>query len=506
MNLESYCAQGFMSCQSKPLYRHLFSLFFPKCMRPVVTTITTSSALASSHISSSKPPHNSSSVTVTANSKSPPSPPNCRGVEGGGGGRGVGGGGGGHSPPHQSHPNHSTAASSVRRANSPETANPADPITEAPSMAMARAGWVLRALLLNDASGILRDRKSVGGRLVVRRCASGSELVDWLMGLAPVQVDSRQLATGMWQALLEEGVISHATTDHAFKDKCLLYNFFQDREGSTTIPTAQDVAEAEEHLEESIVELVHRAPDAVLRMILRKPSHDRTAEELETIYDELMQLKPLLHFSNSVKRELASVVMFEAHNNKSGSVLFQQGDEGRSWYIILKGSVDVVTHSKGNVDVISEGEDFGKLALINDTPRAATIILREDICHFLRVDKENFNRIMRDVEANTVTFKEHGKDVLILERIPNNNRNQPKMCRFLVVAGTPQKMLEHLLETRVMVGAASGGREPVNDPCLDDFFLTHIVYMPTRQLVTELTKQYPFIFQLIDKLNSISSM
>lgn len=49
--------------------------------------------------------------------------------------------------------------------------------------------------------------------------------------------------------------------------------------------------------------------------------------------------------------------------------VFQQGEEGRSWYIILKGSVDVVTHSKGNVDVISEGEDFGKLALINDAPR-----------------------------------------------------------------------------------------------------------------------------------------
>lgn len=49
--------------------------------------------------------------------------------------------------------------------------------------------------------------------------------------------------------------------------------------------------------------------------------------------------------------------------------------------------------------------------------RAATIVLREDNCHFLRVDKENFNRILRDVEANTVRLKEHGKDVLVLEKI-----------------------------------------------------------------------------------------
>jgi len=49
--------------------------------------------------------------------------------------------------------------------------------------------------------------------------------------------------------------------------------------------------------------------------------------------------------------------------------------------------------------------------------RAASIVLKEDNCHFLRVDKENFNRILRDVEANTVRLKEHGQDVLILEKM-----------------------------------------------------------------------------------------
>lgn len=61
-----------------------------------------------------------------------------------------------------------------------------------------------------------------------------------------------------------------ATGEHGFKDKCLLYHFWQDREGSTSTPSAQDIAEAEEHLDEGITELLHRAPDAMLRMILRK--------------------------------------------------------------------------------------------------------------------------------------------------------------------------------------------------------------------------------------------
>ena len=52
--------------------------------------------------------------------------------------------------------------------------------------------------------------------------------------------------------------------------------------------------------------------------------------------------------------------------------------------------------------------------------RIATIILNEDNTHFLRVDKDDFNRILRDVEANTIKLKEFGKDVLILEKIPVN--------------------------------------------------------------------------------------
>lgn len=48
------------------------------------------------------------------------------------------------------------------------------------------------------------------------------------------------------------------------------------------------------------------------------------------------------------------------------------------------------------------------------------------------------------------------------------------------MSGTPSKMLEHLLETRLGVQVGP------NDPFLDDFLLTHIIFMPVVTLVLEL--------------------
>jgi len=151
-------------------------------------------------------------------------------------------------------------------------------------------------------------------------------MVDWLLAIGSASgiVKSRHQATGMWGALLEEGVIQHVTQEHPFRDKYIFYRFTIDAESehassrnwSRGLPNSDDEREADTKCSEILGTLAGRAPDAIMRLILRKPSYERTTDDLEMIYEELLHIKALTHLSNSVKRELAGVIVFEAHPNQ----------------------------------------------------------------------------------------------------------------------------------------------------------------------------------------------
>uniref|UniRef100_A0A673Y742 Rap guanine nucleotide exchange factor 4 n=1 Tax=Salmo trutta TaxID=8032 RepID=A0A673Y742_SALTR len=353
-------------------------------------------------------------------------------------------------------------------------------ITSVPSEKILRAGKVLRDAILSRAPHMIRDRKY--HLKTYRQCCVGTELVDWQMQQSS-SVYSRIQAVGMWQVLLEEGVLNHVDQELTFQDKYLFYRFLEDEQDDAPLPTEEETRESDEELQDTLLLLSQVGPDAHMRMILRKHPGQRAADDLEIIYEELLHIKALSHLSTTVKKELAGVLIFESHA-KAGTVLFNQGEEGTSWYIILKGSVNVVIYGKGVVCTLHEGDDFGKLALVNDAPRAASIVLREDNCHFLRVDKEDFNRILRDVEANTVRLKEHDQDVLVLEKSPSSIQTSthgttttPSHYKYTVMSGAPEKILEHFLE---MMRLDSHLNE--SDPALDDFVLMHCVFIPNSQL------------------------
>ncbi|NWI95589.1 RPGF3 factor, partial [Pitta sordida] len=223
-----------------------------------------------------------------------------------------------------------------------------------------------------------------------------------------------------------------------------------------------------DELLEALAFLAQLGPDALLTMALRKPPGQRTEDELELIFEELLHIKAVAHLSNSVKRELASVLMFESHE-RAGTVLFSQGDKGTSWYIVWKGSVNVVTH----------GKLWVVLGLFPGVPPSSGWVLGPlpgliPGCH------------PKDVEANTVRLKEHGKVVLVLQKDLQGGSASARASRYLVMAGTPEKILEHLLEFMRLDATLY---DPV-DTLLGDFLLTYTVFMPTGQLCRALLHHF----------------
>ncbi|VDP27827.1 unnamed protein product [Schistosoma mattheei] len=219
-----------------------------------------------------------------------------------------------------------------------------------------------------------------------------------------------------------------------------------------------------------IDKLYRLSPEALFRKILQKLPSNRTENELQYVYQELLLVPALSSFSISVKQELCKCLYYEVHENAL-DIVFYQGDPGISWYIIYHGSVWVHINNQGYICLLNEGDDFGKLSLITDKPRAASILLAENNCHFLKLNKNDFNRILCNVEANTVHLKNNNSDVLILERIPDNKLliqlqnnqlhnhshhqindddnqliNKLTDHNYSIIAGTIEYILYHLLE------------------------------------------------------------
>uniref|UniRef100_UPI00358E8188 rap guanine nucleotide exchange factor 4 n=1 Tax=Myxine glutinosa TaxID=7769 RepID=UPI00358E8188 len=165
---------------------------------------------------------------------------------------------------------------------------------QVPSEKILHAGNILRNILLSSASHMIRDRKY--HLKSYRQCCVGTELVDWLTQQGQC-IHSRTQAVGMWQVLLEDGVLNHVDQERNFQDKYLFYRFLSDEAEEMTLPTEEERQKSEEELQEVLLLLSQLGPDALMRMILRKVPGQRSAEDLEIIYEELLHIKALSHLS-----------------------------------------------------------------------------------------------------------------------------------------------------------------------------------------------------------------
>lgn len=89
-------------------------------------------------------------------------------------------------------------------------------------------------------------------------------------------------------------------------------------------------------------------------------------------------LKSIPMFSDMSGREL-SLLQSIMHTRKyqADEVIFNQGAMGAGMYIIVQGSVHIVMEPTGTVLAeLGEGDFFGEIALLDESPRSATAVAK----------------------------------------------------------------------------------------------------------------------------------
>lgn len=88
-------------------------------------------------------------------------------------------------------------------------------------------------------------------------------------------------------------------------------------------------------------------------------------------------------FSRLSERQRARLARFATTRDyKRGATIVRQGDTSMSLYVILSGSVRVDRESEGGggavqVERLGPGGAFGEMGLLDDQPRAATVVAEE---------------------------------------------------------------------------------------------------------------------------------
>ncbi|MBP6978383.1 MAG: cyclic nucleotide-binding domain-containing protein [Lentimicrobiaceae bacterium] len=143
---------------------------------------------------------------------------------------------------------------------------------------------------------------------------------------------------------------------------------------------------------------------------------DQIAQRL----DFLRQVEVFSDLPGEVLTEICSVIAEE--RKKSQEIVFRKGDIGNAMYMIAEGSVRV--HVGDHVLArLGAGKVFGEFALLDSSPRSASITTEEQTLLY-RLDRIEFTRLM---ESNTLVM--YGVIRLVLRRIREMNELESKLAQ-----------------------------------------------------------------------------
>nr|XP_028605928.1 rap guanine nucleotide exchange factor 5 isoform X3 [Podarcis muralis] len=378
----------------------------------------------------------------------------------------------------------------------------------------------------------MKDRMSLMG--LCRRSCIGSELVDWLLKRCPF-IKSRSTAAGIWQLLLNMRIVLSVDKQIYFQDKYVFYQFSADE--CTYLFCEYERDDGWKNGVKLLLQLVPVIPPRINTCNLNNRKIEDTTETNAEI---------LARLTSAVQRELAAVLAIKARK----SAMSQSGENSTEEEAAQDDLKDVYDAQAGVMCKLHEREDIGRLELVQKLAREnllqtdkkeqeKTDQLDDEVTTIQVKELDQDVLVLRKVSSHSPAptsgsaesdwsmgssrlriFDPHierkdsalslGRelplptfDVPYFKYIDEedeedewSSRSQSSTeddsvdsllsDRYVVVSGTPEKILEHLLNDLHLEEV----QDKETETLLDDFLLTYTVFMTTDDLCQALLRHY----------------
>ncbi|OQX52546.1 MAG: hypothetical protein B5M53_08210 [Candidatus Cloacimonas sp. 4484_209] len=130
-------------------------------------------------------------------------------------------------------------------------------------------------------------------------------------------------------------------------------------------------------------------------------------EENHLLDNKTSILKRIYLFKKLTDEELKHILnIATAKSFKKDEIIFNEGDKGDAFYVVLKGSIRISTFvpnvGEEALAILKKGNYFGEMALIDNAPRSASAIANEDTI-LLKITDANFRNLL--VSDHNIAYK-----------------------------------------------------------------------------------------------------
>ncbi len=145
----------------------------------------------------------------------------------------------------------------------------------------------------------------------------------------------------------------------------------------------------------------------------RFQDEEKEDAEMIPLIEKVMILKGSEFFRYFPGSDLAGIAaLSQVIHVKKGEVIFEQGDEGDAFYIVVQGAV-IISRGATKLATLGPREGFGEMSILDRESRSATATASEETT-LLTLDRESFDRV---IEQNPVVAR--GVYRVLTERLRN---------------------------------------------------------------------------------------